>query len=229
MRAPSDPTVRPSSFARRNWGKLLVASVLLVPALVFGVWSAVALGFSYSDGNRVGYALKLSRRGWVCKTWEGELAMSSQPGQMPQVFRYSVRDDAVAREIQKYEGQQVALTYAEHPLLPTSCFGETEYFVTGVRAIPTAPMMYPVPVPPSAARRAFRGATAPGAPGAAPATSPATTSPAPAAPAAPAARPAPAPPPRARRRPRLLARPVPRPPRPARRRPRSASPARPRA
>jgi len=35
----------------------------------------ITLQVVYSDGERVGYIQKISRKGWVCKTWEGELAM----------------------------------------------------------------------------------------------------------------------------------------------------------
>ncbi|MGZ8413151.1 MAG: hypothetical protein ACXW05_10490, partial [Gemmatirosa sp.] len=120
------------SFVRRHWGKLSLAALLLVPALVFAIWSAVALTYSYSDGSRVGYNQKLSRKGWICKTWEGEIALSNVPGQAPELFQYSVRDDAVAEQIQQLEGARVVLSYEQHKGLPTSCFGETEYFATGV-------------------------------------------------------------------------------------------------
>lgn len=120
------------SFARRHWGKLTLAALLLAPVLVFAIWSAIALTYTYSEGQRVGFNQKLSRKGWICKTWEGELALSNVPGQAPELFQYSVRDDAVAEQIQRLEGARVALTYEQHKGLPTSCFGETEYFATGV-------------------------------------------------------------------------------------------------
>lgn len=123
------------SFARRHWGKLLLAAVVLVPALLFAVWTAVALSYTYSSGERVGYVQKFSKRGWLCKTWEGELAMVSLPGTMPEVFAFSVRSDSIAAEIQKAAGARVSLRYEEKRGLPTSCFGDTDYFVTGVRAV----------------------------------------------------------------------------------------------
>jgi hypothetical protein len=138
--APEErPDVRPSlrerrpGFFRRHWGKLTLATLVLLPIVVIVLWTTIALSFSYSDGNRVGYNQKLSRKGWLCKTWEGEIALTAQPGVAPEIFRYSVRDDSIARAIQALQGQRVALHYEQHKGLPTSCFGETEYFATGVQ------------------------------------------------------------------------------------------------
>jgi hypothetical protein len=120
---------------RRHWGKLTLALFVLLPIVVIVAWTTIALAYSYSDGNRVGYNQKLSRKGWLCKTWEGEIALTAQPGVAPEIFRYSVRDDSVARAIQALEGQRVAIEYEQHKGLPTSCFGETEYFATGVQKV----------------------------------------------------------------------------------------------
>ena len=122
---------------RRRWGwKLAILGVLLFPALLFSLWVAVTLGFSYSSGERVGYLQKFSKKGWVCKTWEGELAMASMPGTMPEVFKFSVRDEDVAAQLRLNQGKRVALAYKEHRGVPTSCFGETPYYGTGVRTVP---------------------------------------------------------------------------------------------
>ncbi|HZF66529.1 MAG TPA: hypothetical protein VEZ47_00625 [Gemmatirosa sp.] len=163
-----------SGAARRHWGKLMLLVLLVVPAAVLALWATVALSYSYSSGQRVGYNQKLSRKGWVCKTWEGELALSNVPGQAPELFRYTVRDDAVAQRIEELAGQRVQLDYEQHRGVPTSCFGETEYFAKGVQAVADA---------------YAPGTTLPGAPVVrAPAqTAPAQTAPAPTAPAAPAA------------------------------------------
>jgi hypothetical protein len=132
-RAPSVSTAPPPR-RRRRLG-LIAALLVLAPIglLVAYIWAA--LTFDYSDGERAGYVQKFSRKGWVCKTWEGELAMANLPGAMPEVFRFTVRDDAVAARINGSMGQRVALRYEEHRGLPTTCFGETEYFVTDVRPI----------------------------------------------------------------------------------------------
>jgi hypothetical protein len=124
------------SFLRRHWGKTLIAAVILVPALIFTIWSGIALSYSYSEGNRVGYVQKLSRRGWLCKTWEGELQLSNIPGSAPVLFQFTVRSDSIARVIENAAGKQVQLYYEQHVGLPTDCFGDTEYFVKAVRTLP---------------------------------------------------------------------------------------------
>lgn len=165
--APSPPPrSRPPSFLRRHWGKLTVAILVIGPALVFALWATIALAFSYSEGTHTGYNQKLARRGWLCKTWEGELTSAGTPGQAPERFAYSVRDDAVAAQIQRLEGRLVALRYEEHPGVPSSCFGETEYFATGVRAVdgdttPVSDSLNTPQIPSSGAARAdVPGATA---------------------------------------------------------------------
>ncbi len=121
----------------RNRHKILtlVVIVLLVPVVIFSLWTWVTLGYSYSRGERGGFVQKLSKKGWLCKTWEGELAMANLPGTMPEIFRFTVRNDSIAGEIEKDVGKRVSLSYEQHRGIPTSCFGETEYFVTAVRAV----------------------------------------------------------------------------------------------
>ena len=109
--------------------------ILIVVILLLAAYVWVALHYNYSDGERAGYIQKFSRKGWICKTWEGELAMANLPGTMPQVFSFSVRDPAVAERINKSMGGRVRLHYDQHKGLPTSCFGETEYFVTDVQPV----------------------------------------------------------------------------------------------
>ena len=120
-------------FARRHWGKMTLLVIVLVPLIGMGLWVGVTLNYTYSEGTRTGYVQKLSHKGWTCKTWEGELAMTTVPGTAPQIFKFSVRSDSIAREIEKIEGSQVQLHYKEHRGVPTACFGETTYFVDGVR------------------------------------------------------------------------------------------------
>lgn len=122
-------------FARRNWGKLTLLTLIGVPTLALVAWSYAALAYTYSAGNRVGFVQKLSNKGYVCKTWEGELQISNIPGSAPTLFAFTVRDDSVARAIEAVMGKQVELQYEEHPGVPLSCFGETAYFVVGVRAL----------------------------------------------------------------------------------------------
>jgi hypothetical protein len=115
--------------------KFIIAGVLLVPVLVFALYTWTALTWAYSKGERAGYVQKFSKKGWICKTWEGELAMVSLPGAMPEKFYFTVRDDSVAARINQSLGKRVALTYNQHKGVPTSCFGETEYFVADVKVV----------------------------------------------------------------------------------------------
>jgi hypothetical protein len=130
------PDAEPVPRRRRGsrW-KLFLAALVLVPALAFALWTWVALGWTYSDGYRDGWVQKISRKGWLCKTWEGELAQSNVPGSMPQLFLFSVRADSIAQQIHAAAGKRVSLHYEEHKGIPTSCFGETPYFVTAVRIL----------------------------------------------------------------------------------------------
>jgi hypothetical protein len=125
--------------ARRGFrfGRFLLILVLLV---VVGsvLWSWLSLSWAYADGERAGVLQKFVRRGWVCKTYEGEIALfygGGQylgPGTTPQLWDFSVRDAAVAQQLNKAVGHRVQLHYTEHPGLPTSCFADTRYFVDRV-------------------------------------------------------------------------------------------------
>jgi len=119
----------------RNWLVLVCLTLLIVPPAIFAAWAWATLQFSYSKGERSGFLQKISEKGWVCKTWEGELAMVNLPGAMPEIFHFSVRDPAIFKQIQMHVGQRVSLGYDEHRFVPTSCFGETSYFVSHVRSI----------------------------------------------------------------------------------------------
>lgn len=121
-------------------------SGVIVLLLLSVAWTWLALTWSYSEGERAGYVQKFSRKGWLCKTWEGELAMVTMPGAIPEKFEFSVRDDAVAEAINRLAGQRVVLQYQQHKFVPTSCFAETEYFVVGVREVEGAGLPSP-PVP----------------------------------------------------------------------------------
>jgi hypothetical protein len=123
------------SWRRRHWGLLLLVAVLLGPAIVFGGWAWITLNYSYSKGDRAGYVQKISKKGWLCKTWEGELAMANLPGTMPEIFHFSVRNDSIAKLIDDHVGKRVSLAYEEHRGVPTSCFAETNYYITNVRLI----------------------------------------------------------------------------------------------
>jgi len=119
--------------------KLVSALILIIagPIVISTLWTFIALNFSYSKGQRAGILQKVSQRGWVCKTWEGELQLTAMPGATPEKFLFSIRSDSVAGELAKRAGQRVVLDYAQHRGVPGSCFGDTEYFVTGIRAVST--------------------------------------------------------------------------------------------
>ena len=118
---------------RKLWPWAVLSGLILIPLAIVALWAAITLNYSYSSGERAGYIQKLSKKGWICKTWEGELAMANLPGTMPQIFAFSIRNDSIARLILKDMGKRVTLTYEEHRGVPTTCFGETQYFVTGAR------------------------------------------------------------------------------------------------
>jgi len=105
------------------------------------------LSWSYSSGERAGWVQKFSRKGWICKTWEGELAMVSMPGAATEKFAFTVRNDAVGEQINKVMGRRVALHYEEKVGLPTSCFGETRHYVTKVTLVEEIPLAPGVVVP----------------------------------------------------------------------------------
>ena len=142
-------------------GFLLLALLVVAAAYLFAVFN-----WTYSSGERAGWVQKISNKGWICKTWEGELAMSAIPGSMPEKFDFTVRDDKVAAQINQSAGQPVRLHYEQHRGLPGTCFGETGYWVDGVTVVAQEPR--PAPAAPSDAA------------GAAPMAAPSNMAPAPA-------------------------------------------------
>jgi hypothetical protein len=130
--SPAVPPRKP--LVTRAWRglKRLVFFGLLAALGLIALYLWAAARFSYARGEHAGYVQKFSNRGWICKTWEGELAMANLPGAMPEKFSFTVRDAAVAAEINKHLGARVTLDYEQHLGLP-SCFGETQYWVTSVR------------------------------------------------------------------------------------------------
>lgn len=122
--------------------------LLAVLALLFAAYTWLVLTWSYSEGERAGYVQKLSKKGWLCKTWEGEIALVTMPGTVAEKFQFSVRDDTVARRINESMGRRVSLDYEEHVGVPTNCFAETRYFITDVRVIEDpAPLQPPAAAP----------------------------------------------------------------------------------
>lgn len=111
---------------------LTLLGLIVAAVLILWVWAMVTLNFSYSEGERAGFLQKFSKRGWICKTWEGEILLTSMPGAIPEKFEFSVRDDAIAAQLSSAMGKRVTLSYAQHKGVPTQCFGESEYYVEKV-------------------------------------------------------------------------------------------------
>jgi len=114
--------------------KVLV-SLLVIALLGLAGFTWVTLHWSYSEGERAGYVQKLSKKGFICKTWEGEMAMVTMPGTVSEKFQFTVPTNAVADKINANVGKRMALHYEQHKWIPTSCFGDTEYFVSDVRVM----------------------------------------------------------------------------------------------
>ena len=113
-----------------------IAVVLIVAAVaLFAGYIMIVLNWSYSKGERVGYVQKFSEKGWLCKTWEGELQMLPVPGTVPEKFLFSVRDKAVIGKINSSMGKKVSVFYEQHIGIPTDCFGESEYFAVDAKVL----------------------------------------------------------------------------------------------
>ena len=119
---------------RRLW--LVLLALVVIPLALFTLYVGLAFSWSYSDGERAGILQKFSRKGWICKTYEGELAMSIVPGVTPTIWDFSVRDERVVPQLSQALGKRVVLHYTEHPGIPTTCFGQTRYFVDSVAIMP---------------------------------------------------------------------------------------------
>lgn len=122
------------AFTKQSFLRYVFGSLAAIVAL-FALYIYVALSWSYSTGDRAGFMQKISSKGWICKTWEGELSLVALPGAAPEKFYFTVRDEVVAKQVEAAMGQRVTLQYEQHKGLPSSCFGETDYFVTAVKNI----------------------------------------------------------------------------------------------
>lgn len=143
---------------------LLLVAVLLIAA----AYLAFVFQYAYSSGERAGWVLKFSHKGWICKTWEGELTMQAVPGSIPEKFIFTVRDAEVAAQIDHAQNQRVRLHYEEHRGVPTNCFGDTGYWVDAQTLIAEPSLLLPGATPSPAP-------TLPAAPPPAPAPAPATS------------------------------------------------------
>jgi hypothetical protein len=140
---PTDPGESPASgptapSGGRPWKKRVKRGALIAlisPLIALTLYTLVMYNWSYSQGDRSGILRKFSKKGWICKTWEGELAMTTVPGVMPELWAFTVRKDSIARRVTAALGKEVVLHYSEHKGLWSDCFGETPYFVDSVTVI----------------------------------------------------------------------------------------------
>lgn len=119
----------------RRWLMRAVIWILVLAIVLGGAWTWFSLSWSYSEGERAGILQKFSRKGWLCKTYEGELALYIVGGVAPQIWHFSTRDPKLAAELSKSVGQDLRLQYSEHRGVPTNCFAETPYFASGFTVI----------------------------------------------------------------------------------------------
>src|SRR6266446_4907673 len=99
------------AFTLSRTQRRIIAAVVLTPVVLFTIYTWLALTWTFSAGERAGYVQKFSKKGWICKTWEGELAMVSIPGTSPEKFYFTVRNDSIAARINQSLGKRVAVTY----------------------------------------------------------------------------------------------------------------------
>ena len=128
------PTLPAGAPRAKNWSLWFVGFLVVLLALFIG-YTWLALSWSYSSGERAGYVQKFSQKGWLCKTWEGEMAIVAIPGSLPEIFKFTVRDDKVAAEINSVMGKRVAISYEQHVGIPSTCFGETGYYVSRAHSV----------------------------------------------------------------------------------------------
>jgi hypothetical protein len=107
----------------------IALGLIVLPALLFSLYTWASLNWVYSSGERAGYVQKFSLKGYLCKTWEGEIVLVSMPGTQAEKFFFTVHDEAVAKKVNDSMGLRVKIHYQEHKGIPSSCFGETAYFV----------------------------------------------------------------------------------------------------
>ena len=111
--------------------------LVLIPIILFGLYTWASLNWVYSSGERAGYVQKFSLKGYMCKTWEGEIVLVSMPGTQAEKFSFTVKDPATAKKVNDSLGKRVKLHYEEHKGVPTSCFGETPFYVNEIQVLET--------------------------------------------------------------------------------------------
>lgn len=122
----------------KSWAIKTLLVLIIVPVLLFSLYTIITLKYVYAKGERAGYLQKFSKKGYVFKTYEGELAMVNLPGAMPEIFYFTVKDEDIAKRVSGELGQRVTLYYNEHRGIIGTWYGDTQYFVKDVKRIETA-------------------------------------------------------------------------------------------
>jgi len=124
--------------AASHSGRKIIIIITLVIVVILSLFFLIA-NYTYSEGNRAGVVVKFSKKGYLLKTYEGELNMGGM-GNLPNtaqqnmLWQFSVREQSVADTLMNLEGRKVSLHYKEI-IKNMPWQGETEYFVDGVKLI----------------------------------------------------------------------------------------------
>ncbi len=115
-----------NAFTNFLWKFALVALLLIAVSIYWFFYN------TKSDGTRTVYLVKISRKGNIFKTYEGESLVSiganPQTSLITEKFLYSVTSKALYDSLTKYEGQKMTLKYKEYRRsLPWR--GDSEYIV----------------------------------------------------------------------------------------------------
>jgi len=91
---------------------------------------------SYSKGERTGVLIKISHKGNIFKTNEGEMWLSCRQMTNPEKFYFSVKSDSITAQLKNLQDQCVQLSYTQYRAsLPWR--GDTKYIVTSVTNVQT--------------------------------------------------------------------------------------------
>lgn len=131
----AEEAVPPKSKRVKRFFQKWLAIIVIVAVLVWTVWAWIALAFPYASSEKAGFVQEFRKEGWLCKTWEGQLVVSTMPGARPEIFSFTVKDDSLAQALQAALPQRIVLSYDQHRGVPSSCFGETQAYVTGFRTL----------------------------------------------------------------------------------------------
>lgn len=132
--------VKKDSTFKKIWSRLKIG-IAIIFLLIIATICFFIFG-SYSEGYRAGNVMKLSKKGVIFKTWEGELNVGGLQGggeggdMATTVWSFSVSNDEVVKQIEKAvdDGSKVKLHYVEKYFQLDFC-GDTKYFVTEVEKV----------------------------------------------------------------------------------------------